>query len=128
MAWRNPFRKPDVAVSDDVAGTYGFGAPLQILYKKRPLPPVDNAAQYAYQTYLSPVWTPIGGGIPNKRDIGQAPPVVALQGVLLTQIGSPGILAGSFASGPLTNVSTDESSLPVPAAAFGNSSFEIPAA
>lgn len=124
MAWRikNPFKRADPHVSDDVAGQYGFGAPLAILYKKRPLPPSDNAAQYAYQTYLSPVWTPIGGGIPNQRDIGTAPPAWARQGVLVQQVGSPGILAGSFAAGPLTNVTTDESPQPIP----GNT-FMIPA-
>ncbi|MEB2657274.1 hypothetical protein, partial [Staphylococcus haemolyticus] len=92
--------------------------PLAILFKHRALPPVDNAAQYAYQTYLSPVWTPIGGGIPNKRDVGTAPPAWARQGVLVQQIGSPGILAGSFVAGPLTNVTTDESQQPIPGQSF----------
>lgn len=121
---RNPFKKPLPHVSDDVAGQFGFGAPLQILYKKRALPPVDNAAQYAYQTYLSPRWTPIGGGIPNKRDIGTAAPAFALQGVLASPVTGPGILAGSFVSGPLTNIDAEQSSLPVP----GFSSFDLPAA
>lgn len=127
MRFRNPFKKhvPHVT-GDDMPGQYGFGAPLQILYKRRALPPVDNAAQYAYQTYLSPRYTPIGGGIPNQRSIGTAPPAVALQGVLVQQIGSPGILAGSFAAGPLTNVSTDPSQQPMPALASAN--YTIPGA
>lgn len=127
MGWRlaNPFRKATPHVSDDVAGQYGFGpVALQILYKHRPLPPVDNNGQNAYQTYLSPVWTPIGGGVPNKRDIGTCAPAYSRQGVLVVQIGAPGILAGSFVSGPLTNVSTDESNLPVPVM----NNFSLPAA
>lgn len=122
--WRlhNPFKKKVPHVSDDVAGQYGFGAPLAILFKHRPLPPSDNAAQYAYQTYLSPKWTPIGGGIPNKRDIGTCPPAYAKQGVLVAQVGSPGILAGAFVSGPLTNVSTDAA----PMTAQVSNSFALP--
>lgn len=128
MGWKlqNPFRKKVPHITgDDVAGTYGFGAPLQIHYKRRALPPVDNNGSNAYQTYLSPKWTPIGGGVPNKRDIGTAPPAYALQGALIQQVGSPGILAGAFVSGPLTNVSTVDSSQPIPNTTA--SSFSIPA-
>jgi hypothetical protein len=122
----NRFRKPATSpVGSNTAGAQGWGAPLQIKYAKRALPPVDNAASYAYQTYLSPVWTPIGTGIPNQRDIGTAPPAYAVQGALLTQVGSPGILAGGFYSGPLTNVSTASSEAAIPMATFG-SSFELP--
>ena len=126
MAWRitNPFKKAEPHVSDDMAGQFGFGAPLSIIYRKRALPPVDNAAQYSYQTYLSPVWSPIGGGIPNKRDVGTCAPAYVKQGVLVVQVGSPGILAGAFVSGPLTNVSTAESVQPIP----GNfADFRLPA-
>lgn len=119
---RNPFRKSDVHVDPDVAGLYGFGAPLQIVYKHRPLPPVDNNGQNSYQTYLSPRYTPIGGGIPNKREISPyETPSVSTQGVLVAQIGSPGILSGTFASAPLLNVTTTESNSPIP-------NFDIPAA
>ena len=61
LNFRFPFKKAEPHPGgDDVAGQYGWGAPLQILFKRRNLPPVDNAASYAYQTYLSPRWTPIG--------------------------------------------------------------------
>lgn len=129
MAWRlrNPFKKAQVQIAhDDTPGSAGFGAPLQILYSRRPLPPVDNNGSNAYQTFLSPRFTPIGGGIPNKRDVGTAPPAIALQGVLLSQVGSPGILAGAFVSGPLTNVTTVQSDQSVISSAPAN--FEIPAA
>lgn len=125
MGFLGFFRKiQNPHVSDDVAGQFGFGAPLQILYKRRALPPVDNNGSNAYQTYLSPRYTPIGGGIPNKRDTGCAPPAVSLQGVLVQQVGSPGILSGAFVSGPLTNVTTDQSNLPLPSPA---GTYEIPA-
>lgn len=125
MSWRfnNPFKKAVPHTDTDVAGQFGFGAPLQIHYKKRNLPPVDNAAQYAYQTYLSPVWSPIGGGIPNKRDIGTVAPAWSKQGVLVAQVGSPGILAGAFVSGPLTNLDAQVSEMP----AAGYNSFALPA-
>lgn len=118
IRFRNPFRKAQPHVSDDVAGQFGFGAPFGIVYKKRALPPVDNAASYAYQTYLSPVWTPIGGGIPNGRDIGTSKPSYARQGVLVQPVTGPGILAGAFVAGPLTNVDAQQSPMPIPAASF----------
>lgn len=119
-------RKARPHVADDVEGQFGFGAPLQILYRKRPTPAsADNAANEAFQTYLSPQWSPIGGGVPNKRDIGTCPPAYARQGVLAVQVGSPGILAGAFVSGPLTNVDTTQSSQPIPGGTFNN--FSIPA-
>lgn len=126
MGWRfaNPFKtaQPHTDGAVETAGALGWGAPLRVFYAKRPLPPVDNNGSQAYQTYLSPIWTPIGGGIPNKRDIGCAPPAVSTQGLLVQQIGGPGILAGAFGAGPLTNVSTDETLVPMP---FGND-FNIP--
>lgn len=125
MVWRvrNPFKKAEPH-TEHAAGALGWGAPLAVVYSKRPAPVyIDNAANEAYETYLSPVWTPIGGGIPNKRDIGTAPPAYARQGVLVVQVGSPGILAGAFVSGPLTNVSADQSIQPVPG---GGNSFAIP--
>lgn len=125
FGFRNPFKAKPYVEHNDVAGQYGFGAPLQIHYKKRPLPPVDTALTNAYQTYLSPVWTPIGPGIPNRRDFVDADtPMVAVQGVLVNQVGTPGILAGQFVSGPLTNVSAEQSNQPLPGAA----GFAIPAA
>lgn len=127
-SFRNPFKAKIAPVHDDVAGQYGFGAPLQIVFRKRPLPPVDNAGSYAYQTYLSPRWTPggMGGGIPNKRDfVDGDQPMISVQGLLVNQVGAPGILAGQFVSGPLTNVSADNSDQPIPAAVFGQS-FSIP--
>jgi len=125
MGWRitNPFKRAEPHVSDDVAGQFGFGSALSIIYRKRALPPVDNAASYAYQTYLSPAWSPIGGGIPNKRDIGTTAPAYSRQGVLVAQVGSPGILAGAFVSGPLTNVSTEETVQPIPG---GFADFRLP--
>jgi hypothetical protein len=128
MGWRlrNPFKKAQVAPSgDDLAGQYGFGAPLQILYKRRPVPPVDNAGNAAFQTYLSPRYTAIGGGIPNKRDFVDASKPMIAQGVLVAQVGAPGILAGQFVSGPLTNVSSDVSTQPIPSS---GPSYNIPAA
>lgn len=126
FGFRNPFKKAQPhAQHNDTPGQYGWGAPLQIHYKHRPLPPTDNNAQNAYQTYLSPRYTPIGPGIPNKRDFVDADiPMVAVQGILVYDVGSPGILAGQFGSGPLTNVSTDESGQPLP----GVAGFNIPAA
>jgi hypothetical protein len=132
MAWRfnNPFAKrqpfaDEMDHSHEGVGVNGFGAPLRVVFAgPRAAPGItDNAGLYPYETYLSPRWTPIGGGIPNKRDIGTAPPAYSQQGVLVAQVGSPGILAGAFVSGPLTNVSTDESTQPIPVA-----SFAIPAA
>jgi hypothetical protein len=107
------------------AGANGFGAPIQVVFgSKRNAPGVsENAGYYPYQTYLSPRWTPIGGGIPNKRDVGCAPPAYSRQGVLVQQVGSPGILSGAFVAGPLTNVTTEESNQPIPSPG----SFLIPA-
>lgn len=129
MAWRNPFKRQiqgdGMDHTREGVGVNGFGAPLKVSFGGPRTPPgiADNAGLYPYETYLSPRWTPIGGGIPNKRDVGTAPPAYSKQGLLVQQVGSPGILAGAFVSGPLTNVSTDESSQPIPVA-----SFAIPAA
>lgn len=137
MGWRfnNPFRgksEEDKTAYDGMpdytregVGLNGFGAPLAIVFGgPQPAPGVaDNAAYYPYRSYLSPRWTPIGGGIPNKRDIGCTAPAFSQQGVLVAQVGSPGILAGAFVSGPLTNTTTQASPLPVPV----SGSFIIPA-
>lgn len=105
-------------------GEAGFGAPLRIVFGGPRTPPgiAENAGLYPYQTYLSPRWTAIGGGIPNKRDIGTCPPAYSRQGVLVAEIGSPGILSGAFVSGPLTNTTTDQSNQPIPM----TGSFAIP--
>lgn len=137
MGWRfnNPFRgQPEDTTPYDGMGdhTYegvglnGFGAPLAVVFGgPQPAPGVaDNAAYYPYRTYLSPRWSPIGGGIPNKRDIGTCAPAYSQQGVLVAQVGSPGILSGAFVSGPLTNTTTQVSTLPIPT----TGSFLIPAA
>lgn len=135
IRFNNPFKRPRVAAAienDGMNHTFngfginGFGAPLAVVFgAKRNAPGTsENAGYYPYETYLSPRWTPIGGGIPNKRDIGWTPPAISLQGVLVAQIGAPGILAGSFVSGPLTNTSTVESQLPIPVP----QSFAIPSA
>lgn len=122
---RRLFPTQPVQISNDVAGQYGFGAPFQIQYKKRPLPPVDNNGSMAYQTYLAPRYTPIGGGIPNQRDIGTAMPAYSRQGVLVAPVTGNGILAGAFGSGPLTNVDTEQSIQPVPGMMID--SFMLPA-
>jgi hypothetical protein len=103
-------------LADDVAGEYGFGPQaLNVQYRKRPLPPTDNAGQWAYQTYLSPVYTPIGGGIPNQREISTIQqPAVSKQGMLVVPVTGPGILAGQFVSAPLTNVDAPDSNQPIP--------------
>jgi hypothetical protein len=119
---RRGVKSDEIEHQAQVAGMDGFGAPLRIVYGFRELPPRDNAAQYAYLTYLSPRWSPIGGGIPNKRDIGCAPPAYSKQGVLVAQVGSPGILAGAFVSGPLTNTTTQQSNMAVP----NTGSFQLP--
>ena len=102
----------------------GFGAPLKVVYGQRRNAPglTDNAGLYPYLTYLSPRWTPIGGGIPNKRDVGTTAPAYSKQGVLVAQIGSPGILAGAFVSGALTNTATQASNQPIPQ----TGSFDLP--
>jgi hypothetical protein len=130
MAIFNIFARRRAAQGDDiehrpfVEGMNGFGAPLAIVYgAKRAAPGIsENAALYPYLTYLSPRWTPIGGGIPNKRDIGTTPPAYSRQGVLVAQVGSPGILAGAFVSGPLTNVSSQVSTQDIPS----SGSFLLP--
>lgn len=124
---RNPFSTATPHDGEnDTAGALGWGSALSIRYAKRPLPPVDNNGSNAYQTYLSPIYTPIGGGIPNQRDIGTTAPAVVTQGVLVAQVGSPGILSGAFGSGPLTNVSTDQSVVVMPVT--GMNDFNIPSA
>lgn len=133
MGWRfnNPFAKNRLVKGGfdhtrEGVGINGFGAPIAIVFGgPQPAPGVaDNAAYYPYRTYLSPRWTPIGGGIPNQRDIGTTKPAFAKQGVLVAQVGSPGILAGAFVSGPLTNTTTAEANMPIPS----TMSFSIPAA
>lgn len=135
MGWRfnSPFKRRVDDVNDvgmdhtrEGVGVNGFGAPLSIQFSPQRNAPgtTDNAGYFAYETYLSPRWSPIGGGIQNKRDIGTTPPAYAVQGALVAEIGSPGILSGAFVSGPLTNVSSTDSSQPVNAV----SSFAIPAA
>lgn len=118
-------RTPKVEHSSPTAGMNGFGAPLKIVYTRAPQAMVDNGALYVYRTFLQPRWTPIGGGIPNKRDIGTAPPSWSKQGVQLAQLGAPGNIAGQFISTPLLNVnSQDQSEAILAVQPFG--SFQLP--
>ena len=133
LRFNNPFKRRTVDVNDagmdhtrEGAGLNGFGAPIAIVFGgPMPAPGIaDNAGFYPYRTYLSPRWSPIGGGIPNKRDIGTCPPAYSKQGVLVAQIGSPGILSGAFVSGPLTNTTTQSANTPIPS----TGSFALPSA
>lgn len=106
MAW---FRREALVKSSphpaDPLGRSGFGAPFHVAYGLRPAPGVsDNAGYYAYLTMALPPYTPIGGGVPNKRDIGTAMPSWSRQSVGLSRVGNPGILSGAFVAGPLTNL------------------------
>lgn len=122
MGWKlkNPFKKQDAHPAIHAFGMNGFGAPLAIVYGQQlPAPGTsENPALRPFLTYLSPRWTAIGGGIPNKRDIGTTAPAYSQQGVLVAQVGSPGILSGAFVSGPLTNLDTSQAAMPV--AGFSN--------
>lgn len=108
------------------AGAQGFGAPLHYSWGYRELPGA-GAGQYAFETLALPRYSPIGNGVKTNRgwDYTQGV-VVALQGVNLEAIGSPGVKTGGFYAGPLTDTTPSDLTPATLAALTMRQSYQIP--
>lgn len=105
-----------------------FGGPAAIGFVFRgPIDVGQGANPWAFSTLQLPMYTPIGGGVPNKRNfatIASSGVMWAKQGMTLTTLGNPGNITGSFVSQPLVNVDAPKTAFDMPAFAAG--SFLIP--
>lgn len=94
---------------------FGFG-PYQVVYDKRSVPD-PGIPSVAFLTEALPIEQRSGPSFENARQVqtvrhpGEM--MIALQGVGLTVIGSPGIPAGYFALQPLFNNSSAPGDIPI---------------
>lgn len=98
------FKRKVAAVVDIVAGATGFGKPTHYRFAKRRMEYGEGANPYAFETLQLPMYTPIGWGIPNKRQlasIASSPVIEIAHGVPVDSLGNPGNLTGQFISQPL---------------------------
>lgn len=110
---RGLFGHPRHEIGANTAGGSGFGAPYKQAWEYRPLPGA-GAQQWAWTTLALPMYTPIGWGVRNKRQLAataSCPVMVAQQGITLSPVqGSPimGQQTGQFVTGPLLDVTLAE--------------------
>ncbi len=111
-----------------VAPTVTFGAPHPgAHYTRRANVLGQGANVWAYDTLALPLYTPIGGGVPNKRSfdkLASSGVMYQSKGISITTLGSPGNLSGSFNSAPLLNIDAPTSELPLQG--FRTNDFIIP--
>lgn len=101
-------KKTEVAPAIRAKGASGFGAPLHYSWGFRELPGA-GAGQYAFETMALPRYSPIGNGVRTVRGWDYTQGVkVALQGVNLEAIGSPGVKTGGFYASPLTDTNSTD--------------------
>lgn len=118
--------KTEVAPYARAKGAQGFGAPLHYSWGYRELPGA-GAGQYAFETLALPRYSPIGNGVKTDRGWIYTQGVkVALQGVNLEAIGSPGVKTGGMYSAPLTDTNGTDLSPATLAALTMRQSFMIP--
>jgi hypothetical protein len=90
------------------AGANGFGRPFHLHFTLHELPDA-GAGQISYDTLCLPKYSPIGNGPGNRKGFEYtARPLQPLHGVTLQAIGAPGVMAGGFYAGSLTNVTSPE--------------------
>jgi hypothetical protein len=102
---------------DDAIGSTGFGRSYHQAFGFRRLPDA-GALQWAWLTLTLPMYTPIGGGVPNQRCFVamEGPLAYVRQGVTIQMLGDPGILTGQFVTQPLLDTSQPQpSGLQIPA-------------
>lgn len=117
-----------IANKKPVAPTTSFGAPHPgAHYTRRANVLGQGANVWSYDTLALPLYTPIGGGVPNKRyfnKLASSGVMYQTKGITITTLGSPGNLSGSFNSTPLLNIDAPSSELPMQGFRAGN--FLIP--
>jgi|SRR5579862_308950 len=93
---------------------FGIGVPYKQVWEHRRLPGA-GANQWAWETLALPMYTPIGAGTRNVRQmrvVGSTGPVmVAVQGITLVSLGGApvqGDLTGEFITQPLLDMTQAE--------------------